>query len=198
MRNKVAIMFAVAIIGSIVMIKSQDVNKEQGLSIKNEMQEVVEPNIGITAKNREAVGIILNILLSDESILYIKTLNYHWNVLGMNFNDLHLFFGKQYNALAEIIDEVAERARMLGIRAFGSMTEFLKNTRLREEINNIPTAKEMIRNLLDDHETIIRSLRISLEKCSSEYQDMGTSNFLTDLLERHEKMAWMLRSYLQG
>lgn len=191
-------MFAVAIIGSIVMIKSQDVNKEQGLSIKNEMQEVVEPNIGITAKNREAVGIILNILLSDESILYIKTLNYHWNVLGMNFNDLHLFFGKQYNALAEIIDEVAERARMLGIRAFGSMTEFLKNTRLREEINNIPTAKEMIRNLLDDHETIIRSLRISLEKCSSEYQDMGTSNFLTDLLERHEKMAWMLRSYLQG
>jgi len=157
--------------------------------------ETMEPNIGIGKDNREAVGKLLNTLLSDEYLLYTKTYNYHWNVTGMSFNDLHLFFGKQFEQLICFVDMVAERARALGIQALGTMSEFLKNARLQEQ-EGVPPAKEMIKNLLNDHEAIIRSLRVDLETCV-ELGDMGTNNILTDLMCKHEKMAWMLRSYLQ-
>ena len=71
----------------------------------------MKPNIGITDTNRESVVQILNTLLSDEYLLYTKTRNYHWNVVGPQFNDLHKFFEAQYEELNEFVDEVAERAR---------------------------------------------------------------------------------------
>jgi starvation-inducible DNA-binding protein len=89
-------------------------------------------NIGLSEAQREGVVTILNTLLSDEYLLYTKTRNYHWNVVGPQFHDLHKFFEAQYNALNEIVDDVAERARALGGNAFGTMAEFLKHTRLKE------------------------------------------------------------------
>ena len=156
----------------------------------------MEANIGLSAKTRKEVGKILNNLLSDEYLLYTKTLKYHWNVHGMVFHDFHKLFLEQYEALLEIADEVAERARALGEPAFGSMTEFLKNTRLKEEPGKIPDAHGMIKQLLADHETIIRHTREDLETCTK-LGDMGTNNFLTDLMEKHEKIAWMLRATAQ-
>lgn len=156
----------------------------------------LEPSIGILPDSREATAKILNILLSDEYLLYVKTQNYHWNVTGLMFNDLHLFFGKQYAELACIVDNTAERVRALGHRALGTMKEFIEHARLKEEVKIVPEAKDMIANLLTDHEAIIKSLRIDIETITDEYLDAGTSNFLTDLMEKHEKMAWMLRSYL--
>jgi starvation-inducible DNA-binding protein len=152
-------------------------------------------NIGIMPNNRDAVAKILNILLSDEYILLIKTKNYHWNVTGMNFNDLHLFFDKQYAELTNITDEIAERIRALGTHSFGTIKEFIEYARLKEEPGKVPSDKEMIRNLLHDHEEIIKLIRKDIDK-TIEFQDIGTNNFLSDLIEKHEKMAWMLRSYL--
>lgn len=156
----------------------------------------LEPSIGILPDKREATAKILNIVLSDEYLLYVKTQNFHWNVIGLMFNDLHLFFGKQSQELACIVDKVAERTRSLGFRAFGSMKEFIEHARIKEQVKAVPEAKEMISILLQDHEAIIKSLRIDIETITDEYQDVGTSNFLTDLIEKHEKMAWMLRSYV--
>lgn len=156
----------------------------------------LEPSIGILPDKREATTQILNVILSDEYLLYVKTQNYHWNVTGMNFNDLHLFFGKQYKQLASMADKIAERTRSLGARALGTMKEFIEHARIKEQAKIVPEAKDMIKNLLEDHEAIIKSLRIDIETITDEYQDIGTSNFLTDLMEKHEKMAWMLRSYI--
>ncbi len=156
----------------------------------------MEPNIGIIVKNREAVIEILSKLLADEYVLLVKTKNYHWNIVGVQFNDLHLFFDKQYAELAESSDLVAERIRMLGGKTVATMTEFLKLTHLKEQPGLDLPAKEMLKNLLDDHETVIRVLRVDIESVADEFQDMGTNNFLTDLMEKHEKMAWMLRSFL--
>lgn len=197
--KKIGLIGGLLVLSSAIAINSLDRNDVQdSFQVKMNKGTIVEPHIGITEKNRESVGALLNVLLSDEYLLYTKTLNFHWNVVGMNFNDLHLFFGKQYEQLSEFVDEVAERARMLGVRSLGTMSEFLKHTRLKEEAGVVSTEKEMIKKLLDDHEAIIRFLRVDLERCVTEFQDVGTNNFLTDLLEKHEKMAWMLRSYLQG
>lgn len=160
-------------------------------------QEVVEVSIAAPEKSKTEIADLLNTLLADEYVLYVKTQNYHWNIRNsMNFNDLHLFFGKQYEMLAGFVDEVAERVRALGGRAFGTLSEFMKNSQLKEQEALVPTDKEMINNLLEDHEAIIRSLRSVISK-TAELQDAGTNNFLSGLIEKHEKMAWMLRSYLK-
>jgi starvation-inducible DNA-binding protein len=163
-----------------------------------EEESAINPNIGLSDEQRSGVVKILNALLSDEYCLYTKTRNYHWNVTGPQFNDLHKFFEEQYTELNDIVDDVAERARSLGGSALGTLTEFTERTRLREHPGQYPNAREMIANLLSDHEAIIRQLRFDLETCAEKYHDTGTNDFLTGLMEKHEKMAWMLRAFLQG
>ena len=157
---------------------------------------VVEINIGLKDSQRKPVIDILNTLLADEVVLYIKTRNYHWNVEGPDFSETHKFFEAQYEELDEIMDEVAERARSLGGRAAGSLGEYLKLTRLGEDTGKTAGEKAMISDLLKDHESIVRQLRSDLELVAGKHGDMGTNDFLTGLMEQHEKMAWMLRSYL--
>jgi starvation-inducible DNA-binding protein len=157
----------------------------------------MELNIGISSPNRKGVVEILEKLVSDEYILYTKTRNYHWNVTGAQFNDLHKFFEAQYEELDIIIDDVAERIRELGSMSIATLAEFTKNARLKEEPNKYNDAKTMINKLVSDHESVIKSLRTDLESCTK-FKDAGTADFLTGLMEQHEKMGWMLRAFLEG
>lgn len=153
--------------------------------------------LDIADKDRDAVVVILHSLLADEYVLYTKTRNFHWNVTGPDFHELHKFFESQYQELDEVVDETAERVRALGRRSTGSMAEFLDHARLKERPGTAaPKAAEMVEELLDDHEAVVRRLRKDLEDCAK-HGDMGTSDFLTGLMERHEKMAWMLRVQLE-
>ena len=126
------------------------------------------------------------------------TRNYHWNVVGPQFNDLHTFFEAQYTALNTVVDDVAERARALDGNAIETLAEFVEHARLTEHPGQYPPAREMLANLLADHETVIRQLRVDLETSANTYQDAGTNDFLTGLMEQPEKMAWMLRAFLAG
>ncbi|MBX5495831.1 MAG: DNA starvation/stationary phase protection protein [Bryobacteraceae bacterium] len=155
------------------------------------------PNQGLTEDQQESVVQMLNRLLSDEFVLYTKTRNYHWNVVGPRFHSLHEMFEEQYEELEEFIDEIAERARMNGGRSYGALGEFLRETRLHEQPGDVPDADRMVENLLNDHETVIRQMRADIKRCDEELNSVDTSNFLTDLLEKHQKMAWMLRSTLE-
>jgi starvation-inducible DNA-binding protein len=152
-------------------------------------------NIGLSESNRDSVVKILNNVLADEYVLYTKTRNYHWNVVGPQFNDLHKFFQEQYEALDEMVDEVAERARSLGGKAYGTLAEFSQHSRLKEQPGKQPAATTMVVNLQADHEAMIRTLRADLETVMEKHNDAGTNDFLTGLMEKHEKMAWMLRSF---
>ena len=152
--------------------------------------------IGISEQDRDAVIDILSKALADEYVLYTKTRNYHWNVVGPHFNDLHKFFEAQYDQTAEDIDEIAERVRALGGKAVSTLTEFMKHTRLSEHPAEYPDSKTMIVNLVADHETIIQNLREDIKSCN-QHNDVGTEDFLTGMLEKHEKTAWMLRSTLE-
>ena len=137
----------------------------------------------------------MNNLLADEYVLYTKTRNYHWNVVGPQFNDLHKFFQEQYEALDEMADEVAERARSVGGKAYGTLAEFSQHSRLKEQPGKQPAAATMVANLQADHEAMVRTLRADLETVMEKHNDAGTNDFLTGLMEKHEKMAWMLRSF---
>jgi starvation-inducible DNA-binding protein len=119
-------------------------------------------------------------------------------VVGPQFHELHKFFETQYEALDETIDQVAERARALGGPAVGTLAEFQKLARLKEHPGRYPGAREMIESLLADHEGVIQTLRRDLETVAEQHGDAGTQDFLTGLMEQHEKMAWMLRAFLEG
>ena len=131
-------------------------------------------------------------LLSDTYVLYVKTQNFHWNLVDPRFSSLHKFFEAQYEELSEATDEIAERMRMIGQKAPGSMRAFLSFTRL-EESDEITEAPEMIEELLSDHETIIGELRQAIARASS-CGDEGTADLMIQRLRAHEKQAWMLRS----
>jgi starvation-inducible DNA-binding protein len=158
----------------------------------------MKPTIGLSDPQREGVIAILNTLVADEYLLYTKARNYHWNVFGPQFNDLHKFFEGHYELLEDVVDDVAERARALGGFALGTMSEFIQHARLRERPAEHPDARHMLANLLADHEALIRQLRSDAEICDDKYHDLGTNDFLIGLMERHEKMAWMFRSFLEG
>jgi starvation-inducible DNA-binding protein len=158
----------------------------------------MKPKIGLSDANRDGVIMLLTPLLADEYLLYTKTRNYHWNVAGPQFNDLHKFFETQYEALDGFVDEIAERIRQLGAPSPGTMAEFVKAARLREHAGEYPDAQGMIGALLADHEAVIQALRADLATAQDKFSDAGTCDFLTGLMEQHEKMAWMLRAFLEG
>jgi starvation-inducible DNA-binding protein len=152
-------------------------------------------NTGISPKNSEAVALILNTLLADEYVLYTKVRNYHWNVEGPSFMELHKFYEGQYTELAETIDEVAERIRKIGHFAEGRLKDFLALSHLVEQ-DYTKDPKKQMKDLLDDHETVARYVREHIEEAEEKYKDVGTSDFLTGVLKEHEKWAWFLRAYL--
>lgn len=156
----------------------------------------MKANIGLSEKVSQQIATLLNKLLADEFVLYTKTRNCHWNYEGDNFMEMHKFFEGQYEELAEMIDSVAERVRKIGHYAEGRLKEYLEITQLKEQAITNDQQKQ-VKHLLTDHETLVRSLRKSVDQVTTEWKDAGTADFLTGILEAHEKMAWMLRSYLK-
>lgn len=155
-------------------------------------------NIGLTDKQRQGVIDLLNQDLSDAYLLAVKTKKYHWDVVGPQFRTLHKLWEEHYGTLTGYIDSYAERTRMLGGYPVGTLEGFLKHATLREHPGDLPSADEMVVRLVVDHEQMIRNLRGQIDQCSDEFHDEGTSDFLTGIMEQHEEMAWMLRSFLEG
>lgn len=155
----------------------------------------MKPNIGISENHLKNSIDLLSKSLADEVTLYTKIRKFHWNVAGESFMELHKLFQAQYTELEETIDEIAERINKLGGKTIGTMNEFLEITSIKESPNLYPHQKEMLKELLADHETIIKELRKNISS-SDENKDAGTADFFTGLMQQHETMAWVLRRYL--
>ncbi len=151
-------------------------------------------NIGIEEKDRREIAEALSRLQADTFTLYLKTHNFHWNVTGPMFQTLHLMFEQQYNELWTAVDTLAERIRALGVFAPGTYREFADLSSIKEE-NGIPPAEEMIRLLVEGHETAARTARKGFT-ISEDAKDAPTADLLTERMQIHEKTAWMLRSLL--
>jgi len=154
---------------------------------------LIQPNIGLESDVRNPVVVILNNNLANEAVLSQKTRCAHWNASGKGFFELHILFETQYKQLDEITDKIAERTRMLGGKALASFEGFLAHSCLEEQSAFVPD----ILHLLADHETLIRLLREDIRKCTDEFEDEGTIELLVSVMSLHEKMAWMLRAYIE-
>ena len=161
------------------------------------MEKETQVDIGVKDDARKKIVETLNMRLCDEYVLYTKTRKYHWNVIGPRFSQLHEFFEEQYEALDEMVDEIAERARHLGGKSLGTLEEFTRFSSINEDPGQNPDSQTMISNLLKDHETIIKTLRKNADEVE-ELEDMATNDFFLEAVEKHEKMAWMLRAHLEG
>lgn len=170
------------------------VNLEKNLKFEGIYMEKdkLNLNIAIEENQRKEVCSVLQKLLASSYALYLKTQNFHWNVTGVQFYSFHLLFQNQYEELAEAIDEIAERIRALGFFPAGSFSEFLKWTIIKDE-TKLRSAKEMIEQLVNDHETLICFLREYIPLVEK-IKDGATADFINKRLAIHEKTSWMLRS----
>ncbi|HEY9888449.1 MAG TPA: Dps family protein [Candidatus Obscuribacterales bacterium] len=155
-------------------------------------------NIGLTETQRSGVIELLNRNLADVYLLLIKTRKYHWDVVGPQFRTLHELWQEHYEMLSAQTDDIAERVRALGGYPVGTAEGFLRHASLKEHPNDLPNATEMVQRLTLDYEQIIRNLRQHISQCADDYNDEGTADFLTGLMESYEETAWMLRSFIEG
>ena len=153
-------------------------------------------NINISEAQRATIAQGLNRLLADTFTLYLTTHNFHWNVTGPMFGTLHAMFMTQYTELWNAVDPIAERIRALGHPALGSYAQFIQLASVPDVPANPPKAMEMVRILLDGHETLARTAR-GLFASSDEARDEPTADLLTQRMAVHEQTAWMLRSMLE-
>lgn len=137
---------------------------------------------------------ILNQILACEMVLYVKLYNYHWNVIGPAFQDLHGMFSDQYETLIDHVDVVAERIRALKGTPYSTMREFLEQSSLTEGDCNKP-AEGMIGDVGMDHVRMSTMTQLAFENCTANGDD-GSADMLLPIQDFHDKSAWMLRSYL--
>ena len=157
--------------------------------------KVTKLDIGIGDKDRAEIAKGLSGLLADSYTLYLTTHNFHWNVTGPMFNTLHLMFMGQYTEQWSALDLIAERIRALGHPAPGTYKEFVKLASIKE-VEGVPKALDMVRHLVAAQEATARTAR-NLFPLVSGANDQPTADLLTQRIEIHEKMAWMLRSLLE-
>ena len=152
-------------------------------------------NIGLSEKDRHDIADGLSRMLADTYTLYLKTHNFHWNVTGPMFQTLHLMFMTQYTETWNAVDLVAERIRALGFPAPGSYKQFAALTSIKDS-DGVPNAKDMIRQLVEGQETVVRTAR-DVFKIAEKANDQPTADLLTQRMAIHEQNAWMLRSLLE-
>ncbi|HUI33292.1 MAG: DNA starvation/stationary phase protection protein [Dysgonamonadaceae bacterium] len=154
-------------------------------------------NIGITDENRQTIADQLAKILADEFVLYSKTLNAHWNIEGPDFHAAHLYLETLYNQQQKIVDTVAEKIRAVGHYVPGQLNKYLELTHLSESSPEKNDSQTYYADLLNDHESIIVFLRENIKPFADKLKAEGISDYITGLMEHHEKTAWMLRSHLK-
>ncbi len=164
----------------------------------NNQLSQIHVNDGLSNEQQAGVVQLLKHVLADQHVLYMRMRNYHWNVTGPQFQSLHALIENQYTALEASIDDTAERIRQYGAYAPGTLKQMLELSRLQEEPDVVPTAREMVANLVADHESVIRQLREDTKLAGDDYGDIAVEDYFTGLVQVHQKMAWLLRSHLEG
>ena len=142
---------------------------------------------------REQITDKLNSLLANEYVVFTKTLNYHWNVVGARFYPIHVFLGDQYKELLSMMDELAERIRFLNGHPMGTVQEMEHAASVPEQPGHFPSITQMLSELCDGHERIDQQIQSILNEGLSD--DAVTEDLLIQLQGKHQTMIWMLRSH---
>jgi starvation-inducible DNA-binding protein len=149
-------------------------------------------DIGINKQDRQDIAEGLKRLLADSYTLYLQTHNFHWNVTGPQFRELHLMFEEHYTELAVVVDDIAERIRTLGVAVPGTYKAFAELSSIKE-VEGVPGAADMVVTLTHGHEQVVKTCRDVLKK-AQDADDESTAALVGDRMRVHEKTAWMLRA----
>ncbi len=150
----------------------------------------------ISKTERTTIAKCLNGVLADEYALFTKTLNYHWSVTGPRFHSLHKMFEEQYRELLTVMDEIAERVRILEESPIATVRDFASAMEVNETPGERLNSRQMIADLFATHIHIQKSIESNLENINSLEKDFGTEDFLVGLLQKHQMMSWTLKSHL--
>lgn len=154
------------------------------------------PNIGISEQNRQAIAEQLSKILADEFMIYSKTLSAHWNIEGPDFHSVHLYLETLYTEQQVIVDTVAEKIRTIGHYVPAQLGKYLELTHLSETAVQKNDSQTLFADLLEAHESVIVFIRENIKPFADKLKAEGISDYITGLMEHHEKTAWMLRSHL--
>ncbi|MGI1679969.1 MAG: DNA starvation/stationary phase protection protein [Cellvibrionaceae bacterium] len=149
-------------------------------------------DIGIKEADRINIAEGLKHLLADSYTLYLQTHNFHWNVTGPQFRELHLMFEEHYTELAIAVDDIAERIRTLGIAAPGTYKTFSELSSIKE-VEGVPSSEKMVELLNQGHEQVVKTCRKVL-RVAQDANDESSAALISDRMRIHEKTAWMLRA----
>jgi starvation-inducible DNA-binding protein len=163
-------------------------------AISNTEPKQLKSDTGVQQNDREELAILLSRGLADSYLLYLKTQNVHWNIVGPMFYGMHKLTETQYEDMAEAIDTLAERIRAIGFVAPGSFKQFSELASIKEE-SGTPEASEMIKQLMMDNELVAKQLRAAAVE-AEKVTDVKTADLLTERIGQHEENAWMLRSLI--
>ncbi len=152
-----------------------------------------EQDLGFSKLDKAEVVTALNQLLADYEIHYQKLRNFHWNVTGPDFFDLHDKFEELYNDAHTRIDGIAERIRTFDHRPYSTYQEFLSNSTI-EEVNKEITAVEMVNEVIRDFEVLIRDMT-QVVSIAQETGDVGTEDMMVSFIKYLEKNHWMLKAF---
>ncbi|MHB8905187.1 MAG: Dps family protein [Melioribacteraceae bacterium] len=139
----------------------------------------------------------MNVILADEFVLYTKLRNYHWNITGPYFFQLHATFEQLYDEMALDVDAVAERIRTLGFKAPASLKEYLELTTLKEDEGNYPHFTEMVENIANDYKSVSIKLNATAKNFQDELNDEVSAGMFYSLIEKYQKHIWMLKAVLE-
>lgn len=162
------------------------------MGIMEKRADVVEIDTGLADDKRQRAALHLSSALADTMLLMVKSQAYHWNVVGPLFKPIHDLTEEHYTNLFEAADDIAERIRALGYPAPLSFTDLAARASLLEE-TKVTTAREMVEQLLADHEMIVRKLREAADFMDSS-GDFVSHDLIVSRMEFHEKAIWMLRA----
>lgn len=149
--------------------------------------------LGLDENSTSATVKELNVLLADYHLYYQKLRNFHWNIIGKNFFDLHEKFEELYDDAKLKVDEIAERILTLRYQPTSNLSEYLKIANVRESGSDL-SDYEMIQVLLEDHKTLLKQLR-KVTKTAGEGNDEGTIDLVGGYIRELEKTSWMLDAW---
>lgn len=137
----------------------------------------------------------LNALLANYAVLYQKIRNFHWNVTGGDFFDIHEKLEEEYISAAEYIDSVAERIRILGFKPLSTLAAYLEKSEIEESDEDLSGAK-MMEQIVEDYETLL-SFMVDSADAAIEHGDIGTETLMREILSRTEQKHWMFSAFIK-
>ena len=158
---------------------------------KNKKRSFIK--LGYSALETLEIVNSMNQLLADYSLHYQKLRNFHWNVKGAEFFDVHEKFETQYNEAKVAIDDIAERIRVFGQTPYSNMSDYLEHATIKEARTDLP-AMEMVKEIIEDYGILIESLYNTID-IAIENGDGGTEDLAKGLVKKLEKSHWMMSAF---